>query len=456
MYQCHHALVHLFPLLLFIRNRPGRPAHPTSGNPGLTGRSRPLGERTCRTQGSDEAHRLDFWFHGRDDKVNEVLFMERRRTQQGQYTPADTIVLHPYARFSNANKFAGEIDCLEALAHVKKNYRIDDDRITVRGFSMGGASCWQFAVHYADQWCAANPGRQRFPKIVRFETYTLRYHKLYWTQIDSMEEHWKRAYLKASYSERGITIEEIENISALTFSFPEKSAPFTTPNPVIKIDQQAIAGPPVINGQPWKAQLIKEGYKWKLGSPPEGLAKRHGLQGPIDDAFMSSFLFVLPDASTDDQFEKWEQAERTRAIAQWRQQFRGDVRVKFDYEVTKDDIKNHNLILWGNRQSNSLIRETMDELPVRWTHDRINVGNKRFFSKGHALVMIYPNPLNPERYIVLNSSFTYREFDDLNNARQVPKLPDWAIIDLSEASGPQRPGKIVDAGFFDENWQLKE
>ena len=35
------------------------------------------------------------------------------RTQAGQYTPAETIVLHPYARFSNANKFAGEIDCLE-------------------------------------------------------------------------------------------------------------------------------------------------------------------------------------------------------------------------------------------------------------------------------------------------------------------------------------------------------
>ncbi|MDB4537889.1 prolyl oligopeptidase family serine peptidase, partial [Akkermansiaceae bacterium] len=106
----------------------------------------------------EKPHRLDFWFHGRDDKVNEVLFMERRRTQKGQYTPADTIVLHPYARFSNANKFAGEIDCLEALAHVKKNYRIDDNRIAVRGFSMGGAACWQFAVHYADQWCAANPG----------------------------------------------------------------------------------------------------------------------------------------------------------------------------------------------------------------------------------------------------------------------------------------------------------
>ena len=67
----------------------------------------------------------------------------------------------------------------------------------------------------------------------------------------------------------------------------------------------------------------------------------------------------------------------------------------------------------------------------------------------------YPNPLNPKRYIVLNSSFTYREYDYLNNARQIPKLPDWAIIDLSERPGTQRPGKIVDAGFFGERWELK-
>ena len=57
-------------------------------------------------------------------------------------------MLHPYGRYCNANKFAGEIDCFEALDHVKKHYPIDEDRIVMRGFSMGGAACWQFAVHY--------------------------------------------------------------------------------------------------------------------------------------------------------------------------------------------------------------------------------------------------------------------------------------------------------------------
>ena len=67
--------------------------------------------------------------------------------------------------------------------------------------------------------------------------------------------------------------------------------------------------------------------------------------------------------------------------------------------------------------------------------------------------MIYPNPLNPQRYVVLNSGHTFREFALLNNSDQTPKLPDWAIVDISVPAGPKWPGLIHDAGFFDEHWK---
>ena len=86
---------------------------------------------------------------------------------------------------------------------------------------------------------------------------------------------------------------------------------------------------------------------------------------------------------------------------------------------------------------------------------QIAVGSQTFNAKSHAPVLIYPNPLNPEKYVVLNSSFTYREYDYLNNARQVPKLPDWAIIDLTTPPDARWPGKIAAADFFGEKWELK-
>ena len=70
--------------------------------------------------------------------------------------------------------------------------------------------------------------------------------------------------------------------------------------------------------------------------------------------------------------------------------------------------------------------------------------------------MIYPNPLNPEKYVVLNSGFTFREYDYLNNARQIPKLPDWAILDVKQPRTSRRPAGIADAAFFGERWELTD
>ena len=78
--------------------------------------------------------RLDVWFHGRGETLSELNFIDDRRKKVGEFAPADTIVLHPYGRYCNAFKFAGEVDVLEAIEAVKRNYRIDPERISVRGF----------------------------------------------------------------------------------------------------------------------------------------------------------------------------------------------------------------------------------------------------------------------------------------------------------------------------------
>ena len=102
--------------------------------------------------------RLDAWFHGRDEALSEVNFLTGRQRSPGEFTPRDTIVLHLYGRFCNANRFAGEVDFFEALDDVKRHYAIDENRILVRGFSMGGASAWGFGTHYAGLWAAVAPG----------------------------------------------------------------------------------------------------------------------------------------------------------------------------------------------------------------------------------------------------------------------------------------------------------
>ena len=207
----------------------------------------------------------------------------------------------------------------------------------------------------------------------------------------------------------------------------------------------------------WKAHFRKTGNQWAAADSAivAGLHKYHGLQGPIDDAFLDSFVFVTPTgAPLAPGITKWVESEEKHAITEWRRQFRGDAQVRNDVDVTDADIASSNLILWGDPGSNKILAKIADKLPIRWTADGVVVGGNRYPAGTHVPILIYPNPLNPSKYIVLNSGFTFREFDYLNNARQTPKLPDYAVVDTTTPPDYRYPGKIVLAGFFDESWKL--
>ena len=201
---------------------------------------------------------------------------------------------------------------------------------------------------------------------------------------------------------------------------------------------------------------------WEILAPGENdsiqtnLAKKHQLQGPIDDAFMAPFLFVKP---TQDGFhaevDRWIESELNRGIREWHRQMRGDVIVKTPEQITEQDLMTHHLVLWGDSKSNPLIAKISDRLPLIWTNQELSMAGSKYDATRHVPVMIYPNPLSPNRYVVLNSSFTYREYDYLNNARQVPKLPDWAVIDIATPPDARWPGRVVQADFFDEGWSYR-
>jgi dienelactone hydrolase len=514
---------------------------------------------TARTAGR---YRLDIWFHGRGESLSEVNFLDQRLKQPGQFTPADTLVLHPYGRYSNAFKFAGEIDVLEALADVQRRYRIDPERIAVRGFSMGGAACWQFAVHYPSRWVAANPGagftetanflkvfqsetvqptwyerllwhwydcpdyagnlsqcptvaysgeidpqrqaaevmehalraegivlrhivgpgtkhryhpdsamevdrlmasiaahgRARIEPAIDFTTYTLAYNRCGWLQLTGLGEHWKRARVRASLKPQRVAL-ATENVTDLVLEFPAGWAPFDLRQPVkLEIDDAELRAPPPLSDRSWSCSLYREQNEWRVGARPyDGLHKGPTQPGPIDHAFMDSFLIVKPSGECRwPKLDSWVQGEMERAIREWRHHFRGHARVKLDSEVTDADIAAHHLVLWGDPQANSLLKRIADQLPLRWEGGDLVAAGEHYAADHHAPALVYPNPLNHARYVVVNSGFTFREYDYLNNARQVPKLPDWAVIDLSTPPDGRFPGKVAAAGFFDEHWQFKK
>ena len=230
----------------------------------------------------------------------------------------------------------------------------------------------------------------------------------------------------------------------------------------IKIDDQVIQIPRTKALQISEAVYLTKGSgqdeAWKrAASGPKGLVKRPGLQGPIDDAFLSSFLVVLPSKkSANPNVERWVHFELEHFLHRWKTLYRGVPKVKWDKDVSQEDVRTNNLIVFGDTRSNTLLQLVMqkkESLPIQWNQQTLVVNGKTYESDSHVPVMIYPNPLNQQKYIVLNSGPTHREGHDRTNSLQNPKLPDWSVIDLSSPPTDIVPGRIVDTGFFNEVWK---
>ena len=134
---------------------------------------------------------------------------------------------------------------------------------------------------------------------------------------------------------------------------------------------------------------------------------------------------------------------------------RGEVRVVRDTDLTPEQIDSCHLICFGDFGSNRYLAGLQSQLPIEWTSDTLRVGGREFDPSNHAAAFCFPNPRNPDRYIVVNSGMTFREFSNVSNSRQIAMLPDWAVLDVSPASDGIFAGDIVADGFFDEQWKLK-
>ena len=511
--------------------------------------------------GAARQYRLDVFMHGRDDTVLEQQFMAKSLTGYGSKpfgAGPDRFMLQPYGRYTNASRFAGEIDGLEAIASVQKIYPIDANRIVMAGFSMGGASAWSYIVHFADRWAAGAPGagftetevflrgglarqpqnavqrtlwhmydstdyaantfnvpvvaysgeidgqkqaadamasamlaegltlehiigpntghayepgaRQRLqdrldalaakgrnpiPLEIRFTTWMLRYNRMFWLTVDAMGREWERARANARIDGDSIAL-TTSNVTALHLTFATAQAPFAPgTRPRLTIDGDTVSLPPVARDKSLNAGLIKAEGGWRIGElPSHRLRKRHGLQGPIDDAFMDSFVFVRPTGKAfSEALGKWEGEQAAYAISEWVHFFRGEPRVKNDTEVTAADIASHNLVLFGDPASNVVYKRLAARLPIVWRADGVTVGGEKF-DAGHAPVFVFPNPLNSTKYVVINSGFTFH--DQSNNDMQSAKLPDWAIVDITKPGNNYRylPLFVESQGFFDEAWAL--
>lgn len=507
--------------------------------------------------------------HGRADQMNEVNFIHRMDgkplpTKDGQ-PEQNWIQLDVYGRGNNAYRWAGETDVFEAMADVKRRFRIDEDRITLQGFSMGGAGAWHLGMHFPSLWSSVGPGagfvdyyryqkkdptqagqrlsepqhstlgiydsidyalnafnvpvctyggekdaqllagasmteaakqldvsiklivgpnmghafdpesqkefmafhleksasgKPRFGerKQIRFTTRSLRYNSCDWLAIEEIDKVYEPATVEAKVNGDGDVEIATSNVAALRLNRDIGTDAI--------IDGTVLALRSAADGLLPDVFFVKRDAGWELLEYDEsrGFAnnpdrhKRHGLQGPIDDAFMSSFVCVrgtgTPWNETSQQWANWTLDRFAQEFAQW---MRGEIQIVDDTAVDEKLLATNHLILFGDPSSNAVLKKIVGDLPLKWTKESIRIGNQEWSSADHGLSLIFPNPLNPSKYVVINSGQTFHEKEFRStNAMLFPRLGDIAVQKFTAGKSGGFDEQTVWADIFDANWRLNE
>ena len=355
----------------------------------------------------------------------------------------------------------GEIDPF-FQAHVIMGEAMRKEGLQMINLISPGTAHVQDPVNFAKQMGMIAPiasaGLNHTPRHIRFVTWTLKYPTCHWIKLLRLKSHYHRAEIVADIADAGsITIKEPLNITRFAIM---KSA-LKGASVRLKIGEQLVKLP---NRKPDSSglQLSQNGAKWTASEYRQttGLkGKVPGLQGPIDDAFTTPFLCVRGMSKPwNPAVQSWTDANLKRFAYEWSRYFRGELPVKNDIEVTPDDCKRCNLILFGDPSSNIWIRKALKSMPIRWNKDTFQLGTAKYDSSHNSPALIAPSPFAIDRYVVINSGHTFHE-TELNRLNYLlyPHQGDWAVFKVGDTQ-PSNPSdllneEVLQSGYFNESWK---
>jgi len=205
--------------------------------------------------------------------------------------------------------------------------------------------------------------------------------------------------------------------------------------------------------QKGKLHLTAAGYK------PASLHKNERLPGSINDFTITPFAVVIGTSSKDTEMVLLCRQKAAAFIKSWQEWQKHSPRVFIDTTISDTDAAKYSLLLIGGADVNRISAKLAARLPLQISADKIIIDSHNIPAIDAAIQMIYPNPLNPERYvwIAAGTSTDGMYFNELNPQR----LYDWdyVITDGHIPAYQQKASALqtrVMSGMFDSNWRFSD
>jgi pimeloyl-ACP methyl ester carboxylesterase len=287
--------------------------------------------------------------------------------------------------------------------------------------------------------------RKTQPKAVRYRTWTLKFNGAWWAHVEQMENWLEPSELTARVTGPGRVEVKTQNVSGVRL---ELSSPLCGAQEV-EVVWNGVSRRFMLEGRP---KTVRLGWEAGPGARPQ---KRPDFCGPIREGFAGPFAIVCGSEDADGKT-----GPGVRMAAAWYRYAQGMPRLVQDGRVTDRLIRDYNLILTGTPGTNRFLRRIADKLPIRFEaragdggeDPHYVVGDHAIPARDRGLAFIWPNPLNPKRYVVVMSGLTWGK--DLAPNHIFDMLPDYIVFGGRKATDGTDSQEALCAGYFDSSWRL--
>ncbi|MGF1636164.1 MAG: alpha/beta hydrolase-fold protein [Cyclobacteriaceae bacterium] len=286
--------------------------------------------------------------------------------------------------------------------------------------------------------------RNLFPDRVRFATLYYKYNTAYWVKFEKINPGTK-AEIDAQFKAKNELQINSSNLEAFSLKLSGHSMFDPSKSLVLNIDGSKIK----ISDSTGEFNFHKVNGKWSHGAAPVSQkGKKMQSEGPIYAAFCSRHIYVYGTADNPSEDELKSRQTIALQAANWsvyRGEFLGRIkffpRVLADKDVRPSDIESSNLILFGTKETNRIIYELADNLPMHLVPATSDYG----------LFYVFPHK---GKYVAINSGLPWwTSVEDKGRPfvgpehRVLPVFKDFILFNKS-LSNP------IAEGHFDHDWKL--
>ena len=281
------------------------------------------------------------------------------------------------------------------------------------------------------------------PRRVDYKTFSLDYGKAFWLTITDFEQWGQPATISCEVNPEGTGL-TITSTNVRQVKIDVRKAPLPRAGALAIIwNGESVAGRATANGDLYLGAGLDDSNTF----PPH---KRAGLCGPAEKTFESPFMVV--QGTGGDEAARADLAEKVKRWAdEWDMFADGSPRVCTDAELTAQDIQKYNLVLFGTPQTNQVLVRIAAHLPITIGDHKYEVGGKAYEGSDLGLVMCYPNPLAPQRYVLIYSGEWWGAKCGSNHKHDL--IPDFIVFNTHTFNYDDTNEHEV-AGFFGMKWNV--